>query len=74
MNRLGYFEKGILVRAEYDPAFDELRPAEKNGICRGVVLTGQPMELVLYTLLTALLIQGKPVLSIIFPVTCCFVY
>jgi hypothetical protein len=43
MAQLGYYEKGLLVRAEYTAAFDELCPkAEKNGICRGVVVIGQP--------------------------------
>ena len=43
MHRLCFHEKGLLIRAEYGAAFDELVPkATMDNICRGVVVTGQP--------------------------------
>jgi len=41
MDQLDYTQDGLLIRAEYEAAFEELYSKEKKSICRGVILTGQ---------------------------------
>jgi len=45
LNELGYGQSCLLIRQEYDTAFEDLqglrRAAEENKLC-GVVVTGQP--------------------------------